>query len=284
MNKEKNRKNSRHLERWLTYGIPVVSFGGILAAVLLQQTGVIADAGNFAWGCVAGSFMLGYLAYIKPRKDIVALCAPIYGVLFFLVPVEDTRPVLLLQFLFAVSITILLVRLNRKFSSSADDRGGSKAMEHFLRDYIERIKPEFKNVQKKTAHEIASAFFAFKFGLYQNAIEECRLALTQIPDEGGSSALKKALQIVQLNAEDLENAQVNADTRAAFTESELPFVAIRLPQEKIEDSASLELDNALILLYAVAKNTSPDDEQALDEHQKFVLKILTSYKKALDIQ
>ena len=158
-------------------------------------------------------------------------------------------------------------------------------MEQFLRDYIERMKPEFaNNVRKKTAHEIASAFFAFKFGLYQNAIEECRLALTQIPDGGSSSALKKALQIVQLNAEDLENAQVNADTRAAFSESELPFVAIRLPQEKIEDPASLELDNALILIYAVAKNTSPDDEQALEEHQKFVLKILTSYKKALGIQ
>jgi hypothetical protein len=284
MNKEKNQKDSCQRERMLTYAIPVVSFGGILAAILLQETGVIADAGTFAWGCVAGSFMLGYLAYIKQKKDIVALCAPIYGVLFFLVPVEDTRPVWL-QFLFAVSITILLIRLDRRFSSSADDKGGSKAMEHFLCDYIERIKPEFaNNVRKKTAHEIASAFFAFKFGLYQNAIEECRLALTQIPEGVGSSALKKALQIVQLNAEDLEIAQVNADTRAAFTESELPFVAIRLPQEKVEDPASLELDNALILLYAVAKNTSPDDEQALEEHQKFVLKILTSYKAALGIQ
>jgi len=283
MNKEKNQQDSRQLERLLTYAIPVVSFGGILAAILLQETGVTADAGSFAWGCVAGSFMLGYLAYIKPKKDIVALCAPIYGVIFFLMPVEDTRPIFL-QFLFAVSITILLIRLDRRFSSSADERGGTKAMEQFLRDYIERIKPEFANIRKKTAHEIASAFFAFKFGLYQNAIEECRLALTQIPEGGSSSALKKALQIVQLNAEDLENAQVNADTRAAFSESELPSVAIRLPQEKIEDPPSLELDNALILLYAVAKNTSPDDDQALDEHQKFVLKILTSYKTALGIQ
>jgi hypothetical protein len=252
MNREKNQQDSRQLERVLTWAIPVVSFGGILAAVLLQETGVIADAGTFVWGCLAGSFMLGYLAYIKPKKDIVALCAPIYGVIFFLVPVEDTRPVLL-QFLFAVSITILLIRLDRRFSSSADERGGSSAMEQFLHDYIERIKPEFINIRKKTAHEIASAFFAFKFGLYQNAIEECRLALTQIPDAGSSSALKKALQIVQLNAEDLENAQVTADTRAAFTESELPFVAIRLPEERIEDPASLELDNALVLLYAMAK-------------------------------
>jgi uncharacterized membrane protein YeiH len=78
MNKEKNQQDSRQLERLLTYAIPVVSFGGILAAILLQETGVIADAGTFAGGCVAGSFMLGYLAYIKQKKDIVALCAPIY--------------------------------------------------------------------------------------------------------------------------------------------------------------------------------------------------------------
>lgn len=157
-------------------------------------------------------------------------------------------------------------------------------MEQFLRDYIARVKPEFPGIRNKTAHEIASAFFSFKFGLYQNTIEECRLALLELPDGGRTGALKKALQIVQLNAEDLENAQVTADTRAAFSESERQIVAINLPQEKIEDPASLELDNALVLLYAVAKNTSPDDEQALEEHQKFVLKILASYKKALGIQ
>jgi hypothetical protein len=282
MNKEKDRKDTRNLEWWLTIAIPLVSFGGILAAILLKESGKITNAGEFAWGCVAGSFLLGYLAYIKPKKDIVAICAPIYGIIFFLVPVEETRP-LLLQVLFAASITALLVRLNRKFSSSADDRGGSEPMEHFLRDYIERIKPEFKTIQEKTAHEIASAFLAFKFGLYQNAIDECRLASAQVPTGGSNDALRKALQIVQLNAEDLENAQVTADTRAAFSESEHPFVAINLQQEAIEDPASLELDNALILLYAVAKNTSPDDELALDEHQKFVLKILTSYKAALGI-
>ena len=82
MNKEKNRKDSYHLECWLAYAIPLVSFGGILAAILLRQTGVIADAGTVIWGCVTGSFMLGYLASIKPWKDIVALCTPIFGALF----------------------------------------------------------------------------------------------------------------------------------------------------------------------------------------------------------
>jgi hypothetical protein len=90
----------------------MVSFGGILTAVLLQQIDVISDAGTFLWGSLAGSFMLGYLDYIKPRKDVVALYAPLYGVIIFLVPLEYT-PTLLLQLLFTASITVLLVRLNK---------------------------------------------------------------------------------------------------------------------------------------------------------------------------
>jgi hypothetical protein len=273
---------SHRLERALTYAVPVVSFGGILVGVVLQQVGVIADAGTFVWGCVAGAFILGYLAYSRPRKDIVAICTPLYAVLIFLVPMEYT-PNVLLQLLFAASITILLVRLNRKFGSSGDARGGSDPMERFMRDYIERIKPEFQNIQEKTAHEIASAFFSFKFGLYQNTIEESKRALALLPDGGSNDALKKALRIVQANAESLENAEVTAVTSVSFTENERPLLAINLPRDKIEDPGSLELENALILLFAVAKNTSMDDEQALEEHQKFVIKILTSYKSALGI-
>jgi hypothetical protein len=267
---------SHRLERALTYAIPVVSFGGILFAVVLQQA-------DFVWGCVAGAFILGYLAYIRPRKDIVALCAPIYAVIIFLLPGEipHTLP---LQLLFAASITILLVRLNSKFGSSGDARGGSDPMERFLRDYIERIKPEFLNIQKKTAHEIASAFFSFKFGLYPNTVEECRRALALLPEGGSNDTLKKALRIVQANAESLDNAEVTAVTSISFSQTERSLVAINLPQEQIEDPGSLELENALILLFTVAKNTSIDDEQALEEHQKFVIKILTSYKSALGIK
>ncbi|WAC04363.1 MAG: hypothetical protein OS112_07790 [Methanoregula sp.] len=156
-------------------------------------------------------------------------------------------------------------------------------MEGFLRDYIERIKPDFKNISPNVSHEIASAFLTFKFGLYQNTIKECRLALSQLPDEGTFGALRKALQIVQFNAENLENGLVIADTRSSFSDTEKKILAINPPRDKIEDPASLELDNALILIYAVAKNNSTDDEQALDEHQKFVVKILTSYKSALGI-
>jgi hypothetical protein len=272
------------LDRAITIAIPAIAFGGIAIAIVLEKAGVIADAGTFVWGPVAASFLLGYFAYIKPRKDIVAICAPIYAIFMFLLPGEipQTLP---LQFLFAVSITILLVRLNLRFGSLADIKiKGESPMEKFLHEYIERIRPDVPAIPSKTAHEIASAFFAFKFGLFTNAIEQCGLAAPALSEGKITPALKKALQIVRANAEDLENSQVTADAGVAFSPDEKAFVAIDLPQEKIEDPASLELDNALLMIYAVATITSPDDSQALDEHQNYIIKILTAYKATLGIQ
>ncbi|OPY36088.1 MAG: hypothetical protein A4E35_02130 [Methanoregula sp. PtaU1.Bin051] len=281
MNSAPDTERLKQRDRFFTIGVPALAFGGMAVAIALQSAGVILDAGTFVWGSVAASFLLGYFAFIKPKKDIVAICTPIYGVILFLLP-GDIPHTLLLQFLFAVSITILLLRLNHRFGSLADVRGGSP-MEKFLREYIERIRPDVLGIPRKTAHEIASAFFAFKFGLYANAIEQCNLAAPALPDGKITMALKKALQIVKANAEDLENSQVRADARIAFSPDEKAFVAINLPQEKIEDPASLELDNALVMLYAVSMITSPEDEQALEEHQKFIIKILNSYKTALGI-
>ena len=80
----------------LSAGIPLTSFGGIPVAIALYNAGLIADPGTFAWGCVIGSALLAYLAYVKPRRDIVSLCAPLYAVLIFVVPME-MQPNLLTQ-------------------------------------------------------------------------------------------------------------------------------------------------------------------------------------------
>ena len=58
---------------------------------------------------------------------------------------------------------------------------------------------------------------------------------------------------------------------------------IILPRDRIEDPGTLELDNALILIYSVAVLTSPDDEEAMAEHRKFIIRLLNGYKKALGI-
>lgn len=156
-------------------------------------------------------------------------------------------------------------------------------MERFLDEYINRLRPHFAGFPHQTAHEIASVFLAFKFGLYSNAIQECTRAISLIPDGGANGALIKALLIIQANARNLETAQFSADLLLAFSESERLYVPILLPVEQVDDPETLELDNALILIYCVAVITSPDDEEAMAEHRKFIVRQLSGYKKALGI-
>ncbi|HUH79659.1 MAG TPA: hypothetical protein VLY83_07165 [Methanoregula sp.] len=157
-------------------------------------------------------------------------------------------------------------------------------MEQFLEGYIGRMRPVFAAIPESTAHELASAFLAFKFGLYLNVVRECDNALAHIPDGVANGALKKALLIVRANAQDLGNSQVTADLSQAFSPEERQFVAIDIPAEKNEDPATLGLNNALILVYVVSLIRSPDDEQALDEHRKFIVLLLSGYKKALGLE
>jgi hypothetical protein len=156
-------------------------------------------------------------------------------------------------------------------------------MEQYLTEYIKRTREDYPGFPAATAHEIASAFLAYKFGLYVNAVQECTHALSLIPDSGANAALKKALLIVREKAQNLTDSQVIVDPSIAFSETERRYVAVNLLQDKIDDPATLELDNALTLLYAVAVNTSPDDEEALGEHRMFVIRLLTGYKKALGL-
>jgi len=157
-------------------------------------------------------------------------------------------------------------------------------MEKYLEAYIGRMRTNYPRFPSETAHEIASAFLAFKFGLYENAVRECTHATSLIPENAHNAALKKALAIVRANAEDRNNAQVTADRSVAFSPEENAYTAINIPQEKNEDPGTLDLDNALILIYVVALITSPDDEETLDEHRRTILRLLSDYKKAMGME
>jgi hypothetical protein len=156
-------------------------------------------------------------------------------------------------------------------------------MDRFLAEYINRMKPHFTSIPAATAHEIASAFLAYRFGLFPNVVQECNHAIAHIPDSEANRALIKALAIVRANALNLDNSQFLEEITIQFSENEGPYVPINLPIEKIEDPGSYKLDNALVLLYAVAIITSPDDEEVMVEHQKFIIRLLSGYKKALGI-
>ena len=157
-------------------------------------------------------------------------------------------------------------------------------MERFLDAYIERMRPYFPGFPTATSHEIASAFLAFKFGLYANAARECANAIAMIPTGESNVALKKALEIIRTNAQNLDNSVVTADPGVIFTRDELRFVAVTIPPETAEDPGTLNLDNAFILVYVVALITSPDDEEALEEHRRLIVRMLAGYKKSLGLE
>ena len=157
-------------------------------------------------------------------------------------------------------------------------------MERFLDAYIERMRSHFPGFPGETAHEIASAFLAFKFGLFANAARECTHAIAMVPGGGSNGALRRALEIIRANAQKRDNSLVTEDLPLAFSDDDLQFVAINLPAEKIEDPGTLNLVNALILTYVVARITSPDDEEAMEEHRKLIIRMLSDYKKELGLE
>lgn len=266
----------------LTIAIPVLSFGGAGLGLLLQQLGIISDAGTFYWGSLAGSFLLAYLAWIKPRKDIVSLLAPLYAVIIFLLAVE-TKPTILLQLLFAASITILAVRLNRRFSTPPDKGKHEDPMEKLLYAYMNRITPHFRSVDRNTAHEIASAVLSFKFGIFPNSVGSAEKAIAGLKGEGSISTLRKSLIIIRDRAEKLQASMVKAYSEKTFSADDFQYLALVLPPDLIDSPENFTLDNALVLCYAVAYLCSPDDGQMLDEHQNFVIQILNMYKEALEL-
>ena len=95
--------------------IIVLAWGGLVLAVLLQYAGIISDAAHHPWGCVFASFVLGYLAYIKPRRDIVTLCTPIYAITIFFG--FEASSSLMLQILYAMTLMAILLRLHLSFSA-----------------------------------------------------------------------------------------------------------------------------------------------------------------------
>ncbi len=105
------------IQRYLELAIPLLSFGATLVGVLVWKMGFEIGFQYFAIGCVIGSFLLAYLAWNRPKKDIVALSTPIYAIIFFIVPTDYVAG-LTLQLLYAASLTILIVRLNYRFGES----------------------------------------------------------------------------------------------------------------------------------------------------------------------
>jgi hypothetical protein len=108
---------------WLL--VPAISFGGILVS---QISPLLSLAGTV--GCVLASFLLAFLAFRKPKRDIVSLLTPLYAVLIFYSP-GDMMYLLLIQLLYAASITVLVIRLNARFSQKDEPKHRFTEQEDF---------------------------------------------------------------------------------------------------------------------------------------------------------
>ncbi|MDV2482590.1 hypothetical protein F8E02_11370 [Methanoculleus sp. Wushi-C6] len=262
----------------LWIAVPAVSFGGIGIGVLLSLAGLLTTDWAGIAGCVIGSCILFYQAYLKPRRDIVSLFTPLYAFLIFIVP-NDFSSGPIVQTFYAVTITFLAVRVERLFNAPKAEK---KTMKQILNEYIGRIGPVLAVIDEETGHQIAQALLTYKFGLYGSAAEKSTAALARLETVTPRPVvLERALLILRERAGDFADSRVTANPVHTFLPGDYDDLAIRLSPDQIEDPAALDLDNALVLLYAVGIETSPDDEQALEEHQRFVFQILDAYKEKL---
>ncbi len=96
---------------WLL--VPVLSWGGVLAGILLPFPAPYLPFGSI--GCVLASLAIAAIALTKQRKDIVSLCTPVFALFIFIIPLE-TPPGILMQVLYAATITGLAIRLEKRFA------------------------------------------------------------------------------------------------------------------------------------------------------------------------
>ncbi|MFA7197781.1 MAG: hypothetical protein WC093_00680 [Methanoculleus sp.] len=264
----------KHL--WIA--VPAVSLGGIGIEVLLASLGFQYAVWVGVAGCVIASCILCYLAYLKPRHDLVSLFTPLFAFLIFILPNELSSGVITQAF-FAATITFLAIRVEKLFNAPKQEK---KTMKQMLNEYIGRIEPLLTTIDEETGHQVAQSLLTYKFGLYGNAVEKSTATLARLnavtphPD-----TLERALLILRERAGGFVDSRVTENPEHTFAEEDSDYLAIHLRPDQVEDPATLDLDNALVLLYAVGIETSPDDEQALEEHQRFVFQILEGYKEKL---
>jgi len=237
-------------QRCLEFAVPVIPLGFTLAGILLWQLGVRIDFQYFALGCLIGSCILAYLAWIRPRKDIVALSTPLYAFIFFVVPSDYTAGVVF-QLLYAVSLAILLVRLKYRFGdhalpASAGERGPPE-------EYADRVRSLLPPVPPALAGDAGTVFIRFAEGEYELVARLAAAAGETCSSASGPGMLGRAFLIVAEQAgNSLQGISEPAGFRS-FSPEDSPLLFHRSPASAGADY-TVTLDNALLLLYAVAWN------------------------------
>ena len=261
-------------QRYLELAIPIFSFGITLIGVLVWMMGFEINFQFFALGCVISSCLLAYLAWIRPKKDIVALSTPIYAFIFFVVPTDYVSG-LTLQLLYAVSLTLLLIRLKYRFGSSHTEVSLGKELASPLKIYVEQTRDAVTGISTVTAHRAAVVINQFSTGDFGEAARISGIITGQSTEKNSIPYLTHAFEIVEEHATILEHSLPRPENYRTFLPEEDGLLANPpLPSYSEDRKFDAMLDNALLLLFSIAWNNSEVDRPHLLACQTFALKLL----------
>ncbi|MGB8219986.1 MAG: hypothetical protein WCE46_06335 [Methanoregula sp.] len=259
--------------------VPVLSFGGAALAILVWTNGIAIDLRFTAAGCVIASIVLAYLAWVRPKKDIVALTTPIYALIFFAVPLDDAVATIILELLYAVSLSILLVRLKYRFGKPAASITEKGELSGPLKEYVDRTHQACARLPTAAAHRAALAFLRFAAGDYGDVPPEAHEGVRELEGSGCAPAFTTAFEIVAEQAETTEMSRSRPSRYKEFTASDAGLLARPLqPRKKSDDgydpAFDAALDNALLLLFAAGWTSSEADRTHLCRAEAFAAKVL----------
>jgi hypothetical protein len=254
--------------------VPLLSFGGAFLAILFEMLGVSLDYHYPAFGCVIASCILAYLAWLRPRKDIVALSTPIYSFIFFVVPTDFSIGVVL-QLLYAASLTILLIRMKYRFGSLAPQPGLARESGP-LEAYAATVHRLLPDITPDQADHAGGVFIRFAQGEFEAAGRRA-VSAVQVAGEGTSCAdpVTCAYAIVAEQAEQTRAGGAVPKEFTSFGPDQYPLLVHPSDSDcDREQEYAAALDNALLLLYAIAlKSEDPERKSSLDRLRNFALKL-----------
>jgi hypothetical protein len=272
-NPEQEKQAEGLSHRWLELAVPLLSFGGALLAFIILVTSIPLDFRISILGCVLASWVLAYLAWIRPRKDIVALTTPLYSFIFIAVP-TDVFSSMVLEVLYAASLTILLVRLKFRFGTTASTMNRLKELSDPLKTYVVRTSGFCEGIDPVSGHSAAVIFVRFAEGNYEEAARESGTAAGQLEGAGTSTCLTRAFKIVREHAALLDKSLPRPETFLTFPPDDTDLLAKPVsgfPEKDQEFYTTL--DNALLLLFGAAWNNSEEDRTHLLACEGFAQKL-----------
>lgn len=253
------------------YLVPVLSFGGTLIGIALTFLGLQFGIQYAAFGSVLGSVLLAYLAFHRPRKDIVAISTPVYAVVFFTMPIEFL-PGVVIQLVFAAGLTILLVRLNRRFGV-AEVPGSRESLSAPLQEYVNRIREQFPDQPGFVTDGGGEAFALFARGDYREAADITDLVIRDLAEGTDDGVVTRAFSIVSEQARHMEHTLDLPAAYLKFLPEHSRFLVHTDPAPNPEKEYYRTLYNALLILYALSWSRDPEERTHLLKYRDFAEKL-----------